>query len=165
MLVTAFGDLIAQTMLEKCSSVNFQRNCVVGSYGFLESVLEGHFWFGLLERIFGPSMTLRTSLLKMACDQTLFSPLEVSSFLVWTHVMERRKVPTLGEKLRADLPATLMTSYLFWMPASLLNFYIVPFHLRALYTGIMCVVWDTFMSFASHNQLRESLKSGSVVNH
>lgn len=165
MLITAFGDLIAQTILEKRPNVNFNRSCVVGSYGFLESVLEGHFWYGLLERLFGPSMTLRTSLLKMACDQVLFSPLEVSSFLVWTHVLERRKAPTLGQKLRADLPTTLLTSYLFWMPASLLNFYVVPFHLRALYTGTMCVVWDTFMSFASHNQLRESLKAGSVVNH
>lgn len=165
MLISAFGDFLAQTILESRPRLDLKRNCVVGSYGLLETVLEGHFWYGILERLFGPSMTLRTSLMKMACDQCLFSPLEVSSFMVWTHVVERRKSPPLGEKLKADLPATLMTSYLFWVPASLVNFYVVPFHLRALYTGTMCVMWDTFMSFASHNQFRESLKTGTVVNH
>lgn len=161
--MAAFGDLIAQTVLERRPKFDVKRNGVVASYGFLETVVEGHLWYGLLERVFGPSMTLRTSMLKMLFDQVLFSPMEVSSFMVWTHVMEGTQ-SSLSEKLWTDLPPTMLTSYIFWIPASLINFYVVPFHLRALYTGIMCIMWDTFMSFATHNKLRESLHTGTIIN-
>ena len=164
MAISAFGDVVAQEVLESRHRLDIHRNRVVAGYGFLETIIEGHLWFGLLERIFGPSMAFRTSLMKTAVDQFFFSPLEVSSFMVWTHVVERRKVPTLREKLAADLPTTLLTSYMFWIPASLINFYAVPYKFRALFTGCMCVIWDTFMSFASHNKLRESIRRGSVVN-
>lgn len=163
MLISAFGDVVAQRILESRPQMDYTRNTVVASYGFIETIIEGHLWYGFLERVFGSSMSLRVSLLKATADQCFFSPLEVSSFMVWTHVVERRKSP-MREKLVADLPTTLLTSYMFWVPASLVNFYVIPFRLRALYTGCMCVVWDTFMSFASHNKLRESLRRGSVVN-
>lgn len=164
MLISTFGDIVAQKVLEGRPVFDFSRNRVVGCYGFFETIVEGHLWFGLLERVFGPSRKLRISLLKAAADQFFFMPLEVTCFMVWTHTIEQRKNPTLLEKLSADLPPTLITSYSFWMPVSLVNFYVVPFPLRALFTGVMCVVWDTFMSFASHNRLKESLRKGEVVN-
>lgn len=164
MLISAFGDVVAQKLLEARASFDLKRNGVVGSYGFLETIIEGHFWYSLLDRVFGSSMKLRVSLVKTACDQLLFSPIEISSFLVYTHVVEQHRDRSLYEKLRADLPPTLLTSYVFWLPCSLINFYLVPLPLRALYTGLMCVIWDTFMSFASHNRLKESLSKGTVIN-
>jgi protein Mpv17 len=164
MLISAFGDVVAQKVLEGRPFFDFTRNRVVSSYGFVETIIEGHLWYGLLDRVFGSSMKLKVSLLKTACDQFAFSPTEISCFMVYTHVIEHHKDRTLYEKLAADLPATLLSSYVFWLPCSLINFYLVPLHLRALYTGSMCVLWDTFMSFASHNRLKESLSKGEVVN-
>ena len=130
---------------------------MVAGYGFTETIVEGHFWYGLLEKIFGGKMTLKVSMVKMVVDQVVFSPLEVSSFMVWTHLIEGQTSPSLSEKLLGDFPPAMLISYLFWCPASLASFYFVPFHLRALYTCIVCVVWDTFMSFASHNIVKDRL--------
>lgn len=164
MLISCFGDIVAQKVLEGRPVFDFKRNTVVSSYGFVETIVEGHLWYGLLDRVFGSSMKLRASLVKTAFDQFLFSPTEISSFMVYTHVVEHHSDRTLYEKLAADLPPTLVTSYMFWLPCTLINFYLVPLPLRALYTGSMCVLWDTFMSFASHNRLKESLSKRTVVN-
>lgn len=164
MLISTFGDIVAQKVLESRPAFDYGRNGVVSCYGFFETIIEGHFWFGLLEKVFGPSQALKVSLLKTAADQLFFSPLEMTSFMVWTHTIEQQKAQTLLEKLNADLPTTIITSYMFWLPASLFNFYVVPYPLRAGFTGLMCVAWDTFMSFASHNRLKESLRKGEVVN-
>lgn len=163
MVVACAGDLISQQVIEQREEgFNAERNAIVGGYGFTETIIEGHFWFGLLDRLFGNKMTFSVSMLKMTVDQLFFSPLEVSSFMVWTHVIERQKDSTLAEKLNRDLLPTLSASYLFWCPASLASFYLVPYHLRALYTCIMCVVWDTFMSFASHNIVRARVNLGET---
>ena len=154
--VAALGDFISQSMIER-KKVDIKRNVVVAGYGFTETLLEGHYWYGLLERLFGSKMNFRVSMMKMAVDQLVFSPLEVSSFMVWTHLIEGQTQPSLRQKLQWDLPPTMLVSYLFWCPASLVSFYFVPYPLRALYTCVMCVLWDTFMSYASHNVVKDAM--------
>jgi hypothetical protein len=154
--VASLGDFLAQTVIER-RGLELRRNAVIAGYGFTETLLEGHFWYGFLERLFGSKMTYRVALMKMATDQLLFSPLEVSSFMIWAHLIEGQKEPPLLQKLQWDFPPTMLVSYLFWCPASLISFYLVPYPLRALYTCVMCVAWDTFMSYASHNIVKDTI--------
>ena len=46
-------------------------------------------------------------------------------------------------------------SFFFWCPFSLIGFLFVPFHLRVLYGTSVCLLWDTFLSYASHNKIGE----------
>jgi hypothetical protein len=52
----------------------------------------------------------------------------------------------------------LVIGYVFWTPITVLNFWIVPVNLRVLYMSCMCIVWDTFISFAVNNDVTESIE-------
>jgi len=151
-LITAFGDLICQYLVEGARQSDIRRIETVSAYGALVSYEEGHVWLGLLERIVGPSMSVRSSLYKTLLDQGLFAPLETSGFMAWTHYMEGHKT-CLQDKLRADLPQALSCSYLFWGPVCMVEFLFVPYPLRVLYISMVSVVWDTYLSYAAHNTL------------
>lgn len=150
-VITSVGDVAAQLLLEKRTELDFLRLAVVSGFGLMGSVIEGHFWLGYLERTVGASMGVRAAFKKMVLDVGVFTPIEVASFLSWTHVLEGRAGP-LGDKLQADYIPTLLSSF-FWTPFSLAGFLFVPFHLRVLYGTSVCLMWDTFLSYASHNQL------------
>lgn len=151
-VITSLGDVAAQLLLEKRTEIDCLRLAVVSGYGLLGTVIEGHFWLGYLEKTVGSSMGLRAAFKKMVLDVGVFAPLEVAGFLSWTHLLEGHE-GRLGDKLQADYVPTLLSSF-FWTPFSLVGFLFVPYHLRVLYGTSVCLLWDTFLSYASHNQLQ-----------
>lgn len=154
-LITTLGDVICQCWIEGAAKPDVRRMEAVSTYGALVAHVEGHLWLGFLERLIGSSMSLRSSLYKTLLDQGLFAPLETSGFLAWTHYIEGHQTD-LKEKMYADFPATLKSSYLFWGPVCMLEFLFVPYPLRVLYISMMSVVWDTYLSYAAHNSLNST---------
>jgi protein Mpv17 len=161
-LITAYGDLICQHLIEGASQSNVRRVEAVSAYGAVVTYVEGHLWLGLLEKVVGPSMSLRSSLYKTLLDQGLFAPLETSGFLAWTHYLEGHKT-SLRDKLKADLPQALSCSYLFWGPVCMFEFLFVPYPLRVLYISTVSVAWDTYLSYAAHNSLHPASLSLSLA--
>jgi hypothetical protein len=145
------GDLISQRLIEN-APYDAKRGQVVSSYGFFETIIEGHFWLNYLERTFGSRRTIKTALVKTAVDMAVFGPFEIAMFMAWTNKLEGNKM-TLTEKVKNDYLIVLTNSYAYWLPTSIACFYFVPVHLRVLFSCVSSVVWDVFMSFATHNSM------------
>ena len=153
------GDIISQKLIEKKEVLEKPRSLIVASYGFMETVIEGQYWLGLLERTVGKQVTLRNALLKTMLDMTIFGPFEIVMFIVWTNYLEKSK-QSIWEKMRNDFFIVLFNSYIFWMPTSFLCFYVIPAKYRALYMCLISVTWDTYMSYAAHNPAVQILHRG-----
>lgn len=151
-VITTIGDLCAQFLIEKHESVDSTRLAAVSTFGVAVAYIEGHLWLGVLERAIGPGMGLKNSITKTLLDQGIFAPAETSSFMAWTHFAEGHQ-HSLQSKLQEDFLKTLWASYLFWGPVCLVEFMFVPYPLRVLYISTTSVIWDTFLSYASHNSL------------
>lgn len=125
---------------------------MVGSYGFFETVLEGHFWLTFLDKTFGSSRTIKNALAKTIADITIFGQFEILLFMVWTNKLEKFSEP-LSEKVNRDYLIVFKDSVIYWLPASIICFYYIPFKYRVLYSCLSSLIWDTFMSYAAHNKL------------
>ena len=64
------------------------------------------------------------------------------------HTLSKLRERLSGGTLREILTNSLRV----WIPANTVGFYVVPPHLRPLYTVSVQVCWNTYLSLASHRQ-------------
>ena len=128
-------------------------------------------WFIALEKAFGPVITFRKTVQKVAVDQVAFMPVSQSIILTslgclqgldfaqikakWKN--EIATVVTTGWKVRQQkivscICITTILSCLFiffqifpWI--QMINFYYVPFLLRPLIVNIVALFWYTFLAW------------------
>jgi hypothetical protein len=149
-----FGDFICQKAIEK-SEFSHKRSKVFCSYGLVEAVIGGHFWLNFLERSFGTKRTLKNALVKTTADVGLFAPFDLLLFMTWTNKLEH-STQSLSEKISKDYSVTYIDSLAFYIPTSVICFYNIPSKYRVPFFCASSLVWDIFMSFATHNSLKKA---------
>lgn len=148
------GDYLSQLIIEE-RFYDPLRGAVVGAYGGIEILVEGFLFFPLLDTAFGKKVSALGALKKVFCEQMLYTPGEAGLFIKWTNYFERQP-ESFEEKMARDYLLTLYSSWLFWVPVSFVNYYFIPVHLRSLYIAGTTLVIDVIMSYAAHNNLKES---------
>ncbi|XP_075234277.1 mitochondrial inner membrane protein MPV17 isoform X2 [Lycorma delicatula] len=165
------GDVIAQTCVEKkhFDNINWRRTgnyCTVG-FLFVGPVLSK--WYGALERMFGKN-GIKTTLKKIAVDQTLFAPCFIPVIMSSIAFTEGKSVEDIKWKLQSEYFNVLFTNYKIWPFIQLLNFYFVPLNYRVIFVQFVAVGWNTYLSWkissqktvADNSQLNESNKMKDV---
>ena len=122
-----------------------------------------HFWFqavdgfGKLPVLAGSSSVVKT-LAMTAFDQTVGATLVISGFFmfftVWSAVLAgtffSTGLPALlatgAAKVGADLWPTLVANWKLWPAANFLNFKFVPLDYRVLFTNIVAIIWNIYLS-------------------
>lgn len=154
----SLGDLICQFFLEgKDHEFKYTRNGVFSSYGFLEIGLVAKLWYPLLDRLFGAQLSHGVAVKKVLCDQLIFSPVEVGTFMTWTNILDSNE--KLFDKLKRDYLPAASTNVIFWIPVSYVCFVWIPLKHRAVYSAFSAILWDIFMSYATHNNLRDTMQN------
>jgi len=157
-ILTTVADFICQMFLEEHKKYNKKRGVVLATYGGAEMGVESRLWFPLLDRVLGSSMTFVSAVKKLVLDQFLYSPIETISMMKWTNFFEGR-TEKFQDKISDDYFLALLGVYLIWIPSSFLSFYMIPLKFRGLFVGMVDLVSDTFMAYASHNNLNQRFKA------
>ncbi len=76
-------------------------------YGFAIGGPATHLWYTVLERAYGPSRSLGTSLLKMGTDQIVAAPVFTAMFFAVNGVLEAKPLVEVKGKMQRDLWGTL----------------------------------------------------------
>ncbi|CAI4211938.1 unnamed protein product [Parascedosporium putredinis] len=129
---------------------DFERLVRFMSYGFAIAPVQFK-WFRFLEMSFpiikgnmwGPAM------LRVLCDQFLFSPLSVLTFFVAMTIAEGGGKRAVSAKLRDMYFRTLMTSYLVWPAVQIVNFRFMPLQLQLPFVSCVSIAWTAYLSLAN----------------
>lgn len=114
------------------------------NFSILAMLPIGHYWYAFLStKIVGDN--LATSALRVLLDQAVFTPVLLGFVFAITSVLQDQS-HLIADKLRVDLPATLKSNYLVWIPAQLINFSVVPPQLRVLCANFVGFFWSIYMS-------------------
>ncbi|RYD36583.1 MAG: Mpv17/PMP22 family protein [Verrucomicrobiaceae bacterium] len=108
-----------------------------------------HYWYGFLSvKIVGT--TFMAAIKRVVLDQMLFAPVLLASFFSAVLLVngESDRIP---DKLRNDLPTTILTNYTVWIPAQLINFQFVPIPYRVLWANAVGFFWNIYLSYAAVN--------------
>jgi len=152
--LNGLGDIFCQLVIDKVSQFDFYRLFVTCTLGF---VLVGpglHVWYSTLGRIVTATGSVG-AMIRMGLDQFLWAPVFIGVFISSLLTLEGRprEIPS---KLRNDLAETVQANWKLWIPFQFLNFRLVPPPLQVGAANICALVWNTYLSFATHNELVEA---------
>jgi hypothetical protein len=149
-VLNGLGDVLAQLWLgDESQSFQWKR---LGIFTLLGMVWIGpalHLWYGALAKLFTGVGTV-TAVSKLAMDQLLFAPVFIGSIISLIMLLEGHgdDVPS---KLKSDLFTIVKSNWALWVPFNFLNFRYVPQSLQVLASNGAALLWNTYVSWVSHN--------------
>jgi len=105
-----------------------------------------HYWYHMLEFML-PGYAWRAIAQKVLVDQIVFSPVNISTFLVMMGVLQGDRREAIKHEMKMDFPTLLKAEWLVWPPAQLVNFTFMPLHYRVLFDNTVSLGFDFYYSF------------------
>ncbi|KAK7037668.1 Protein required for ethanol metabolism [Paramarasmius palmivorus] len=152
------GDVIAQQAVEKRGKDHdFMRTGRLVFYGgalFGPAITK---WFQFLNRIKFASPT-RAIVYRVWLDQAMLTPVAVAFFFGSMSVLEG-KPQEAWPRIQSAYAPTLIRNWGVFIPTQIINFSIVPHHLRFVVVSVVSLFWNTYLSVANARQ--QALQEGS----
>uniref|UniRef100_A0A7N0TJM5 Uncharacterized protein n=1 Tax=Kalanchoe fedtschenkoi TaxID=63787 RepID=A0A7N0TJM5_KALFE len=132
---------VAQTLL---SDHDWLRSLRMLSYGFLLYGPGSYAWYQLLDRVM-PQQTAKNLLLKVFLNQVVLGPSVIAVVFAWNNLW-LGKLKELPKKYQNDALPTLLLGFRFWIPVSILNFWVVPLPARVAFMSTGSIFWNFCLS-------------------
>lgn len=152
--LAAGGDLICQRFIERQEGEGFSRfwqrwdRLRTLRFGILGVTLVApaiHYWYGALAA-WVPGKSVVDALKRVALDQFVFTPLFVPVFVSSLATLEGR-VDGLFTRLVDSVPGIVAANWALWIPAQSLNFYFTPVKYQVLFSNVVSLAWNAYLSF------------------
>lgn len=148
------GDVIAQQLVErKGKDHDFTRTVRLGFYGGAMFAPVMTKWYQLLNRLQFKTPT-RALIYRVYLDQAIFSPVAVAAFFGSMSLLEGNGVGEAANRISHAYVPTLLRNWAVYIPAQVINFSIVPPHLRFVFVGVVSLFWNTYLSSINASQQR-----------
>ena len=160
------GDVIAQQAIEgRGKNHDFARTARLTFYGgalFGPAMTK---WYQLLNRIQFSSPT-KAVIYRVWLDQAVLTPVAVGFFFGSMSIMEGKGFSGAQERISSAYTPTLLRNWAVFIPVQVINFAIVPHHLRFVVVSVVSLFWNTYLSATNARQQKLSLekKSEEVVD-
>ncbi|KAK1302725.1 hypothetical protein QJS10_CPB12g00797 [Acorus calamus] len=126
------------------SDHDWVRALRMASYGFLLYGPGSHAWYQFLDHQL-PAMTFQNISLKVLLNQVVLGPCVVAIIFAWNNIW-LRKLSQLLNKYQKDALPTLLYGFRFWVPVSVLNFWVVPLQARVAFMSTCSIFWNFYLS-------------------
>ena len=159
-MFNALGDLFAQFAFDDAAKngIDWRR---AGIFTFLGGFLVGptlHFWYSTLGRIVTAQGSAK-AFISLVLDQGVFAPAFLCVFLSSLFTIEG-KAHEIVPKLKQDFASTVTANWNIWIPFQYLNFRFVPLNLQVAAANVVALLWNTYLSWASHKEVVAVQESG-----
>ncbi|KAL2510672.1 Peroxisomal membrane 22 kDa (Mpv17/PMP22) family protein [Abeliophyllum distichum] len=114
------------------------------SYGFLLYGPGSYAWYQFLDHCM-PKQTVENLLMKVLLNQIALGPTVIAVVFAWNNLWQG-KIAELPNKYKKDALPTLLFGFRFWIPVSILNFWIVPLQARVAFMSMGSIFWNFFLS-------------------
>lgn len=114
------------------------------SYGFLFYGPGSYVWYQTLDKYL-PQPTVKNLLLKVLLNQIILGPSVIAVVFAWNNLWQG-KISELPTKYQKDALPTLLVGFRFWIPYSLLNFWVIPLQGRVAFMSLGSIFWNFILS-------------------
>ncbi|KAJ6824005.1 protein SYM1 [Iris pallida] len=126
------------------SDHDWLRSLRMASYGFLLYGPGSYAWYQFLDRCM-PKQTFTNLSLKVLLNQIVLGPCVIAVIFAWNN-MWLGKLSELPNKYQKDALPTLLYGLRFWVPVSILNFWVVPISARVAFMSTGSIFWNFYLS-------------------
>ncbi|OJJ50008.1 hypothetical protein ASPZODRAFT_128596 [Penicilliopsis zonata CBS 506.65] len=165
-VIFLFGDLSAQLFFPQPADSNSEegefapydpwrtgRHLVIG----VVSSIPQYKWFMFLHRNFNYTSKFRSILTKVAVQQAVFTPVFNTYFFGMQSLLAGGTIPETIERLKKALPVSISNSVKLWPIVTAFSFMYVPPEFRSVFSGIVAVGWQTYLSWLNQKAAQEVL--------
>ncbi|CAH0479231.1 unnamed protein product [Peronospora belbahrii] len=154
-VIAGLGDIVCQLALEGEHQFNVKRAAIFTFLGggVISPIL--HVWYRILNTSL-PGVSATAIAKRLAMDQLGFAPLFLPIFLSSVMTLEGR-AQFIPDKLQADWWPITKTNWIVWVPAQLVNFRFVPGSMQVLFSNVMGLFWNAYLSYASHSKVPKQI--------
>lgn len=139
------GENASQDVLAKLlSEHDLLRALRMTSYGFLFYGPGSFAWYQLLDHCL-PKPNVQNLMLKVLLNQIVLGPCVIAVIFAWNNLWQQ-KLSELPEKYKRDALPTLLYGFRFWIPVSVLNFWVVPLPARVAFMSMGSIFWNFYLS-------------------
>lgn len=138
-------DRESETIAKKyIDSYDWMRALRMTSYGFFIYGPSSQIWYIFLDHILRDK-TLRNLTIKVTLNQLVLGPYVIAVVFAWNSLWQGKldKLPALYHD--SAFP-TLVDGWKFWIPASVLNFGVVPLQARVAFMSSCSIFWNFYLS-------------------
>ncbi|KAF0690267.1 Aste57867_18341 [Aphanomyces stellatus] len=146
--IAGVGDVVSQLVIESAGSLDFRRLVIFTAVGgvYIAPIL--HVSYGMLNRLFAGAST-KAILQRVAVDQFLLTPAFFVTYFALMQTLSPDET-TIDEKLRREWWPTVQSNWIVWVPAQWLNFRYVALPYQVLFSNVVSLFWNAYMSFVTH---------------
>ncbi|PON96492.1 Mpv17/PMP [Trema orientale] len=137
-------DLSQDVMQTLLSDHSWLRALRMTSYGFLLYGPGSYAWYQYLDRCL-PKQTVSNLTLKVILNQVVLGPCVIAVVFAWNYLWQG-KLSELPDKYQKDALPTLLYGFRFWIPVSVLNFWVVPLQARVAFMSMGSIFWNFCLS-------------------
>jgi hypothetical protein len=174
-LIAASGDLLCQGVVERNN--NKQELLQDGEhwwdvmrtvrFGFLGAALVGpviHYWFQALNFRLVPGQGLAVIAKRVALDQFVFTPIFLPIWMtsLWS-LEEPNRLASVPQRLKDTVPPIILMNWMLWVPAQGINFRFVPVHYQVLYSNVVGLLWNTYLSYSTRASSTSTTTTSSTT--
>jgi len=143
------ASVITQKFFEKQPKMDHMRALKFVIYAFLQTTVS-HYWYKFLDSCFKDNSATKGSfdssaIKKLLLDELLYDPFCIVFFFTIVGLLERKTPTEIIEKIRRDWWPTQNMSWKIWPLFQLINFMLIPGHLRILFVNFVSFFWGIFL--------------------
>jgi protein Mpv17 len=150
------GEKATTTTPRKANDLDYLRTVQVAVTGFFWSGPITHFWYAVLEKLYGliagvfnihnPVAGL---CVRVALDSAIFSPMVITGYFTVRAFLEGNGLAGAKKKLTSLFKSTLFGAWKFWPIANAFNFWFVPLQFRVLYMNVLSLFWSGYLTYVN----------------
>ncbi|KAJ6120856.1 hypothetical protein N7523_005136 [Penicillium sp. IBT 18751x] len=129
------------------------RHLIVGT----GSSIPTYNWFMFLHNHFNYSSKILSVLTKVVVQQTCFTPVFNTYFFSMHSLLAGASLEETWERLKKALPVSITNSVKLWPAVTAFSFMYVPAQFRNVFSGVIAVGWQTYLSWLNQKAAREVL--------
>ncbi|KAL5334663.1 hypothetical protein BJX70DRAFT_377570 [Aspergillus crustosus] len=132
------------------------RHLTVG----IGSSIPSYNWFMFLHNNFNYASKPLSILTKVVVQQIVFTPVFNTYFFSIHSLLSGASVQETYERLKVALPQSIVNSAKFWPAVTAFSFMYVPPQFRNVFSGVIAVGWQTYLSWLNQRAAREVESQG-----
>lgn len=152
------GNIISQSLLQKpLLEEPLQATLSIGHIDLKQAArfaLAGLIFVGptvrgclvLIDKVFGPTTSVRVLAKKLLVDQVLIAPIFLAGNISVLTLLETHSLKQVRRVLDKSYLELLKINYTFWPFVQVINFYYVPLTYRVLFGSSAALIWITILS-------------------
>lgn len=140
------GDALCQVAIErkKWDAWRTMRFCFLGTFFVAPT---SHYFYDFLARRY---TTSNLDIVKrVVWDQFVWSPVFYVIWLSGLWTMEGAQPHHLPDRLSDHMGHVLVANWIVWIPAQALNFKLLPAKFHVLFTNVVELVWNAYLSYTA----------------